>query len=286
MANGKKYFWIKLKKDFLTGEVIDFLMAQNNGSQYVVLYLLLCMMCINTDGKLEQKLGEAIVPFDVDKIQRDCKYFSRDTIVVALQLYKKLGLIYEDADGSLVISDYREMVGSSTDYAIQKASQRARIADKQVDSIVDKGVDNVHTEIRDKSIETESEIDKDITVPNGTVRCTDVQRIVDAWNALSDVGIKPISKLTEGSKRKKNLMARVRQYGGDQVLAAIDRIRQSNFLQGHNNRGWTISFDWFVLPNNFPKVLEGNYDNSERQSNGYYNRFAHRAEEVDSWKLS
>ena len=31
-------------------------------------------------------------------------------------------------------------------------------------------------------------------------------------------------------------------------------------LQGKNSRGWTITFDWFVNPTNFQKVLEGNYD--------------------------
>ncbi len=31
-------------------------------------------------------------------------------------------------------------------------------------------------------------------------------------------------------------------------------------MKGKNKNGWVITFDWFVLPNNFPKVLEGNYD--------------------------
>jgi len=30
-------------------------------------------------------------------------------------------------------------------------------------------------------------------------------------------------------------------------------------LKGQNNKGWTITFDWFIKPNNFIKVLEGNY---------------------------
>lgn len=124
MATGKKYYWIKLKKDFMTSDTVDFLMGQKNGAQYVVLYQMLCLMCINTGGELARQIGEVIIPFDVDKIQRDCKYFNRDTVTIALGLFKKLGLIYEQESGSLVIADFEELIGSETDYAKQKRVQR------------------------------------------------------------------------------------------------------------------------------------------------------------------
>lgn len=100
------------------------------------------------------------------------------------------------------------------------------------------------------------------TVSKDTVSQTDVRRVVDAWNSLSDCGIKPVHKISSGTKRYECLIARIRQYGVDEVLNAISRIRCSKFLQGRSGgkRQWTIKFDWFVLPNNFPKVLEGNYD--------------------------
>lgn len=100
------------------------------------------------------------------------------------------------------------------------------------------------------------------TVSKDTVRQTDVRRVVDAWNSLSDCGIKPVQKISSGTKRYDSLVARIREYGVDDVLNAISRIRCSKFLQGRSEgkRQWTITFDWFVLPNNFPKVLEGNYD--------------------------
>ena len=101
-----------------------------------------------------------------------------------------------------------------------------------------------------------------IIVSKDTIRQTDVQRCVEAWNSLSDCGIKPISKMTNTSKRYQSLVARIKEYGVDDVLIAIDKIRYSKFLQGRSGskRVWIVTFDWFVLPNNFPKVLEGNYD--------------------------
>ena len=108
-----------------------------------------------------------------------------------------------------------------------------------------------------------------ITVSNETVCQTDVRRVAEEWNKLQAYGIKPISRFNRHSKRYELLVTRIRQYGITEVLSAIERIKQSDFLQGKNNKGWIITFDWFVLPNNFPKVLEGNYDNGQRQKASY-----------------
>lgn len=99
------------------------------------------------------------------------------------------------------------------------------------------------------------------TVSDDTVRRTDVRRVLDAWNSLSSCGVRPVSKIGAGSKRYVSLTARIREYGIDAVLEAIEKIRESKFLQGKSGskRQWIITFDWFVLPSNFPKVLEGNY---------------------------
>lgn len=291
MATGKKYYWIKLRKDFMTGDIVDFLMSQKNGSQYVVLYQMLCLMCINTKGALTRKIGEVIVPFDVDKIQRDCKYFSRDTVTIALGLFKKLGLVYEEEPGCLVISDFDSLIGSESDYARQKRLQRQNEhicrqngciamdnsvdshvdssadsnADSSADNYADSGVDNVHMNVSSLSTQSKS-IEKDIiTISNEIVCQTDVRRIAEAWNGLQCLGIKPVSKLDSTSKRYGLLVARIKQYGINEVLAAVEKIKSSDFLQGKSSNGWTITFDWFVRPNNFPKVLEGNYDNKSSE---------------------
>ena len=126
MATGKRYYWIKLKSTFLTSDAVDFLMGQKDGANYVVLYQMLCLKTINTGGRLERHIGEIIIPYDEAKIQRDCKWFSIDTVRVALNLYKALGLIYSDNDGVLCLAGYDELVGSETDYAGKKRTQRSQ----------------------------------------------------------------------------------------------------------------------------------------------------------------
>ena len=170
MATGKRYYWIKLKDSFMNSEVVDFLMSQPNGANYVVLYQMLCLKTINTGGRLTCQIGDIIIPFDMGKIQRDCKWFSLDTIRIALGLYKQLGLIYEEQDGTLVLVNHTEMVGSETDYSaqkrIQRENRRRQLPEKSADTYEDNGVDIVHTDIRDKrtDIRDRENRDKD----NGT----------------------------------------------------------------------------------------------------------------------
>lgn len=103
------------------------------------------------------------------------------------------------------------------------------------------------------------------TDSNESVCQTDVRRVMDAWNELQSYGIIPIVRVKGESERIKMLKARIRQYGVDKVLEAIEKIKVSDYLQGKNRHNWSIKFDWFVRPNNFPKVLEGNYDNGSHE---------------------
>lgn len=121
-----KYFWIKLKTDFFSQETIDFLMAQKNGCEYIVLYQMLCLNTVNNEGKLLTKIGEMIVPYDINKIVRDTKYFDYDTVTLAVTLFKKLGLVYEDEDGVLSISGFKDMIGKCSDSTNAERQRRFR----------------------------------------------------------------------------------------------------------------------------------------------------------------
>lgn len=165
MATGKRFYWIKLKDSFMSSDEIDYLMSQPDGANYVVLYQMLCLKTINTGGCLVSQIGEMLIPYDAEKIQRECKWFSLATVRVALNVYKQIGLIFESPDGILTISNYSDIVGSETDYSAQKRLQREnrrrQIPVKGVDNNEDNNVDNVHTE---KEIEKDKEIENRVRV--------------------------------------------------------------------------------------------------------------------------
>lgn len=153
MATGKRFYWIKLRDSFMTSDAVDFMMSQPGGANYVVLYQMLCLKTINTGGRLSRQIGEIIIPYDVEKIRRDCKWFSTDTVRIALDLYKRFGLIYEDIDGTLVLAEHKQLVGSETDWAAKKQRQRqVPQALPDGDNVPTNVPLNVPTEIRDKDI--------------------------------------------------------------------------------------------------------------------------------------
>lgn len=55
----------------------------------------------------------------------------------------------------------------------------------------------------------------------------------------------------------------VEKFGKDKVKEGFEKANKSAFLTGVNDNEWKATFDWLILPSNFLKVLEGNYDNKE-----------------------
>ena len=126
MSAKRTFYWIKLRDSFFSSDKVDFLMSQKDGANYIVLYQMLCLKTVNNDGVLGRQIGEVLIPYDADKITRDMKWFSKDTVVVALELYKKLGLIYVEKDNFYKLADFEDMVGCETTWAIQKREQRLK----------------------------------------------------------------------------------------------------------------------------------------------------------------
>ena len=175
----------------MSSDMIDYLMGQPDGANYVVLYQMLCLKTINTGGRLAFQIGDMIIPYDVEKIQRECKWFSLATVRVALEVYKQIGLIYEDKDGVLVLANYSDIVGSETDYSAQKRLQREnrrrQLPPKCADSNEDNNVDNVHTE-------KEIEIDKEKDIENR-------ERVRDNGSPTVDAGLAEIIRSFEDNPR-------------------------------------------------------------------------------------
>ena len=111
-------------------------------------------MVANTNGKLVKEMNEIIVPYDVKKIVRDTKYFTFDTVTIALELYKKLGLVYTDDNGCLFIDNYNDMVGCESEYASKKRiyREKRRLIEQNAE-IEEDNKKTMSETISDKSIE-------------------------------------------------------------------------------------------------------------------------------------
>ena len=114
----------------------------------------------------------------------------------------------------------------------------------------------------DTDIDTDKDFDNDseeiFSSTSNPVKSEDLQKIADRWNELPE-NVARLKSINRSGERWRLLRARIKENGVDGVLDAIDKVRQSSFLVGKNDRGWTVTFDWFIKPGNFSKVSEGNY---------------------------
>ena len=161
----------------MNSDAVDFLMSQKNGAEYVVLYQMLCLMTVKTNGKLERQLNEVIIPYDAEKIQRDTKYFNIDTVRNALQLYIHLGLIYKDDNGCLSIADYDNLVGSESGSAERVRRFRNSKALHCNDDVTDMKRISNELSNTDIDIDKEIDIDTDKEVINTNISCNENSEI-------------------------------------------------------------------------------------------------------------
>ena len=157
MPESKKYWYIQLNVNFFDDERIDWLCEQNNGYAYVVLYLKLCLKTANNNGILTRQIGDMIIPYNVDKIA-EVTHINVDVVRVALELYKRIGLVYEADENCnfMRLPEVPGMVGCVTQAALEKRKQRERkqLKEGQFSENVQENVqENVRQELRDKSKE-------------------------------------------------------------------------------------------------------------------------------------
>ena len=118
-----------------------------------------------------------------------------------------------------------------------------------------------HKNIRSKEIKNNN-IDTNVATSVETDPPIDFVGLLDFWNKTMESANAVIPKIKSLSERRKGFIkARVREFNKRAVFEVISKAGTSDFLNGKNQRGWVADFDWIFRPNNFPKVLEGNYDN-------------------------
>lgn len=167
----KKYYWLKLKEDFFDDDAIGWLEEQPKGKEYALFYLKLCLKSLKTDGILIRTVGTMLVPYDMKKLSEITKT-DFDTVVVAMELLKNIGLVEILENGEIFLTRLPEMVGSETDKAVimrrireqQKTMIGNNVTEQLPDSYQDICSNNVteqlpkcYTEIRDRDIEIETE---------------------------------------------------------------------------------------------------------------------------------
>lgn len=132
MSQTKRFYWVKTAIDFFNDDLIDCLLSKKYGSEYVIIYQMLILLSANTGGYLATKINGNMVPMDISKIARETKHFNEQFIVETLKQLKELGLMANTPDNGLYyIVNIEKMIGSETNYAIEKRKYRAKKEEKK-----------------------------------------------------------------------------------------------------------------------------------------------------------
>ena len=101
--------------------------------------------------------------------------------------------------------------------------------------------------------------------------------VVKFWNhgiSTNKSQMSAIKDIDEGTKRRENVRARIKQHGKQVFADVLMKAQRSDFLNGRSGgvRTKVFNFDWVILPNNFVKIRDGNYDNDKTVINDTANR--------------
>ena len=149
-----KFYWLQLKEDFFEDDAIEWLEEQKpNGRDYAYFYLKLCLKSLKSNGVLVRKVGKILIPYDNQKLAELTK-MDFDTVTVAMELLKKIGLIQILENGEIYINQLENLIGSKSIGAFKKQQQRLLGGQKG---------DNCPPKI-EIELEKEKEIEKEIDV--------------------------------------------------------------------------------------------------------------------------
>ena len=237
--------WIQLTTDMFDNAKIKYLRTLPEGNNLVLIWVMLLTKAGKCNANGFIFLTENI-PYTADMLGAEFG-FETNTINLALNTFNKLRMIqlqeqkicianweeYQNADG---LAKIREQ----TRKRVAKCRERQKLLNSNATSNV--------TVTHGNGTEEDKEVNKEEDIK------IDVDIIKEKWNSLD------LNKLTSiKNKRLSHVKARIKEVGEEEFYKAIESINHSSFLKGNNDRGWTINFDWFINPNNFTKVIEGNY---------------------------
>ena len=259
MAEDKKYYWLKLKRDFFKRHDIRIIESMPNGKDYILFYLKLMLESVDHEGSL--RFSETI-PYNEDMLAVITNT-NVDIVRAAMKLFAELEMVEILDDSTIYMNEVQKLIGSETKWAEKKRKQR--LGDN-VPSLSLPCPNDVRQEI---------EIEKEIEIDKEKEKRVNYQRIADLYNETC-VSFPRLRSLSES--RKKAIKARLKSYSEEDFKLLFEKAEASDFLKGKNNRNWSATFDWLIQDTNMAKVLDGNYDDAKGEKNyGELGRGAEKA---------
>ncbi len=272
----KRYYWLRLKRDFFKRHDIRIIEAMPNGKDYILFYLKLLCESVDHEGKL--RFSESI-PYNEDMLATITNT-NVDVVRSAIKVFSELSMMEIMDDGTYFMNEVERMIGSETYWAERKRLQRDnKRLEEDNNWTMSQNVGQFPTcPSKSKRIEKDIDIEKDIEIDKEKDKeRISYQQIADMYNDTC-VSFPRVTTLSDA--RKKSIKARMKVYTLDDFKRLFEKAEGSTFLKGGNNRNWSANFDWLIKDSNMAKVLDGNYDDKLASGSPAKNK---TAQELDNF---
>ena len=155
MAKVKRYFWLKLGKDFFNQKEIKLLRKIAGGDTYTIIYLKILLLSLENDGKVyfdgvASSFAEEIA-LEIDE--------DTENVGVCMKFLEQKGLLVYESEDEMDLTALPEMIGSESESArrVRKHRQNKLLQEKTLQC-------NTKPLQSNKNVTTEKEIEKEIEI--------------------------------------------------------------------------------------------------------------------------
>ena len=267
----KKYYWLKLKKDFFKRHDIQIIENMPNGKDYVLFYLKLLVESVDHEGGL--RFNETI-PYN-EQMLATITNTNIDTVSTAMKLFRELGMVEILDDKTIYMNEVSKMLGTETYWAQKKREEREKKklpkpATSQIGQcpIDVQGKSNVSKQEIEIELDIEKELEKDkdkkkkkkpadANFTSLFSSYTTNQELIETLNDFVAMRIKIKEPATE--RAMKSILTRLNQ------LAQNDEEKiqiLENAIVGNWKGVWPLNHQQRGNMNARPITTNGNYDSS------------------------
>ena len=165
MAETKKFYWLKLKRDFFKRHDIRIIEEMPNGKEYVLFYIKLLVESIDHEGSL--RFSE-MIPYN-EQMLSVVTNTDVDIVKSAIDVFTSFGLMSIYEDKTIYMEEVDKLIGSAVDNDAANRQRRCRERKKQealpdVTPSVTGALQNVTKSVTEDNERKRIEIQKDIDI--------------------------------------------------------------------------------------------------------------------------
>lgn len=163
MEENKKFYWLKLKKDFFKRHDIRIVEDMPNGKDYILFYMKLLVESVDHEGAL--RFSESI-PYN-EQMLATITNTNVDLVRSAMQVFTNLNMIEILDDDTIYMTEVMKMIGSAADndnanrqrrFREKKKAEKLESVTKCNGCVTESVTNDNESKIKSKEIELEKEL--------------------------------------------------------------------------------------------------------------------------------